>query len=318
MLKYIIEYVKFLVYSCFVRFTYCRSIYKYNKFVKEARKKKQNMLPKAKWFNVESLKAHKKSGKLFVLGSGQSICKLSSQDWDEINKNDSMMLNFNVLLEHVPTYLMFEMPRDLDRKLIFIEWLNRRAFVYKENEIAIILRDVNSKNFCLGDLPEELEQLSYIEGQFPLSASTKKSLNKALSMLKKFMIKQPGCVPSYKASLFSACYIAMLLNYEEVYLVGFDLNNTKYFYEDPSFKGEPVPSTGQQGTLHKTAQRSLSSLSIGEALAVLDKNSLNSQGTKLYVTNPRSMLVDYIELKSITEPQKFKSKKPLLKGVPNN
>lgn len=294
-------YIRFIFHSFFIRLSFNRSVHHYKSFVAEVAKKKESILPEVKWFDINEIKNKKRSRKIFILGSGQSISNLNENDWDVINKNDSLSLNFNVMLEHIPTYLMFEMPRDLDRKLVFLEWLNNRADSYNENKTALILRSFNSVNFSEADLANELKELCYITEQIPLSSPSKRSLRKCLNILDEFLESHPRCVPSYKASLFTACHLAASLGYEEILLVGFDLNNTKYFYEDPSFKSTPIPSSGQEGPVHKTAQSTILSLSIADALSALNESYIKSRGVKLYVTSPNSLLAKHIEVKKIED-----------------
>ncbi len=292
--------IKRLILSNFVTIAFFRSIYKYKVSSGRSKGKKQEVLPASNWLDIQKLKSKKRSNKIFILGSGQSLLDLCDEDWREIERHDSLSLNFNVMLDHIPSFFMFEMPRDKDRKSVFLEWLERRSLQYGENRVSIIVRNICSEDFCNGDIPENIEKFCYICEEIPLSAPTRRSLKLQIKFLNTFLLKYEKCVPTHKGSLFTACYLAALLEYKEVYLVGFDLNNTKYFYEHPSFSGHPTPRSGQAGVFHKTAISTPTSLSISDSLDVLNKSLFKERGVSLYSVNDKSLLSAFLDVKGIS------------------
>ena len=96
--------LKILPYIVFAKIYYNLTSWKKNIFLKKIKQK--NVY---KTLDIIDLKKYKKSEKLFILGSGFSLNNITTQQWKEINANDSFGFNFSLLnYDHIPTYYTCE------------------------------------------------------------------------------------------------------------------------------------------------------------------------------------------------------------------
>lgn len=132
---------------------------------------------------------------------------------------------------------------------------------------------------------------------FPIQLRSPKKLALMLKIIDFF-----GLASKYffqaRASLFSTCYWADSLGYEEILLVGIDLNTSKYFYEEESKWvntniPNPYPDDILEKDVHPTNDEDLG-IKLEDAMAVL-KNRISAT---VYVNNPDSALAGIFEHKS--------------------
>lgn len=248
--------------------------------------------------------SYKKSDILYVFGSGSSLNDLNESQWQNIKNGDTLFLNYNIILEFSPTFFMFELPRDYDRKNIFSGWTHKRGEQYKNDNTCVIFRHFHSaENKSLSQLGRVFLSCSYAPYEYKIHGYTERSFN---NYLKKFKEKVSASneilsLPVFKASLFTAVYFGYMSGYKDIRLVGVDLNDTKYFYESAAYSKLSVPRTGQQvRSVHKTDEHLLlKSISISKCIDILYRNFMQPEGVELSVSNKNSSLAKFIPVKEV-------------------
>jgi len=196
----------------------------------------------------------------FVLGSGSSVNRLTSDNFSEIGHHRSVGINNWPIHPFVPDMYSFDsVPRVGDGQNFrrSLELLRRPDIVAARPQLLAVRLKDHSEISQIDMLPGELRPNFYFYGRvMPATrkvANLTKDLSGALSMLTR---DHPGVVLDSGASVVRMVGIALALGYRKIVLVGVDLNNTNYFWEEnPLFPGGglfPVPVKNQRGLTHET------------------------------------------------------------------
>lgn len=250
------------------------------------------------WLKMEDLKPHVKSDIFFILGSGTSINSYNAAQWDDIQNGDSLGFNFWVLNDFVPTFYMYELPRNQSDSGKMIRNLELKLENYKN--AVMFLKEGKLGKKSIRRLPQSLKEKSLVAFNPTVPAFRVDQLNRAIlfqhKKLKKFKLKGNGILPlfSKRASLYSAIILGYLLNYRKIVLCGIDLNSSEYFFDEKRSeleqRGYEVPVAGSPETAHATNDSSLGDVTISELIKVLDKIILKPSEIELYVGSQNSKL----------------------------
>ena len=235
-----------------------------------------------------------RKSKLAVIGCGPSINELDDDFFEQLDDYDVTVFSYAALLPVHIKYYLYEIPRGTLQQ-------HHEEFLYPdlqkkgiEGKIEhIMLKNPHAKEGMFYKLfPSVLSSMT-----FPIQL---RSPNKLAVMLK--IIDFFGLASKYffqaRASLFATCYWADALGYDEILLVGIDLNTSKYFYEKDSKWvstdiPNPYPDDVLEKDIHPTNDEELG-IRLEDAMSVL-KESISA---KIYVNNPQSALAKIFEHKS--------------------
>lgn len=241
----------------------------------------------------------KKSDMIYILGSGSSISSLSERCWRKIMQHDSIGINFWCLHDFVPTYYFFEFPRDPDRLEAMIAILGDRFVDYRYTYFVLNYRPTQTLDREITALPHYVTERLYLNVSYSLPTAAKHLV--ALSLYIWHAIecvkgKSFSRIIHHRATLSAAVMFAYLAGYKHIVLLGVDLNNSKYFYEDNQSYSKYSIKSGQihPNNIHRTVDpaitRSYGYLPIDEYLAILDSVVLKPGGSRLYSGSKESRL----------------------------
>lgn len=228
---------------------------------------------------------HKKSSTLFVLGSASTINDLTEHDWKYISSCDSIGLNFWPIHSFVPTFYMFELPRDEGRRGQLLAYLENRRTDY--GNVPKIFSE------GLGGTTKNLASFLYLFPKLCVLDKTNVPINnKYLTSRYTNWSERLGLidhliVPSIRASIVRAVLIGAGLGYSKIVLVGVELNNTNYFWES---WGDINIETGQVESVHKTVLPEIGEVTADVAIDLVDEKVLQPRKISLEVSSRSSML----------------------------
>lgn len=252
----------------------------------------------AKWVEHKDISDKKGSDTLFVLGSGGSIDEYNEKQWDEIRKCDSLGFNFWLLHDLVPTYYMFELPRDKDNQNAFLHNLGCISEKYTNTLMFLKEGTKGMKGFNL--VPDGLRDRVKVLFNPTLPIQSKTQISKAMLKMKKEIHKSKKRLVIFnkRASLFTAVGFAYACGYKKIVLCGIDLNSTKYFYENNQkrilSRGMKIPVSGQNGVIHKTDSIEFGEVTISELLKGLHREVLKPNSIELYTGSKNSALYEWL------------------------
>jgi len=225
--------------------------------------------------------------KLLVLGCGPSINQLPADFFNRIAEFDIVAFSYAALLPTRITYYLYEIPEG--ELLKNHEDFLFPALKYKTDSGEI--RHVMLKN------PHSAEGRFFeLFPNAPASLTLALHL-RSLSKLKWVLrfLRWTGLRKHFffqsRASLFSTCFWADSVGYEEVVLAGIDLNTARYFYEEPSPWVDvkiPNPYPGEtfsENSVHPTNDESRG-LKVEDAMGVLKAEC----DARISIVNPKSAL----------------------------
>lgn len=232
--------------------------------------------------------------KLALIGCGPSINQLDTDFFDKLEDYDIAALSYAALLPTRIDYYMYEVPKGELLK-------QHKALLYpvlKEKEKAGLLRGVTLKNphskssFFRRQFPSSINTMT-----FPIHLKSAKKIKQFIHLIRRFGLAKKYFFQS-RASLFAACYWADALGYEEILLIGIDLNSPKYFYEEENhWLSHIIPNPYPEEilsvvTAHPTNDSS-KGLKVETALALL-KESMQAE---VFINNPNSALASVFKYK---------------------
>lgn len=243
------------------------------------------------------LKGLKRTDILFVLGSGSSINRISSERWKVISACDSVGFNFWLYHPFVPTMYFFE---NIDTFYIptmtqaFLKVVFERAVDYRNTpKVAMDLHKFGPTT--VSDLPQTWKHALYGVHSFVLPARNESELAYGLSYLvRRGVFNQSDRFETlfkYCSTVTSIISLGVRLGYKKIVLCGVDLKDSRYFYQDPDFYPQTknlefVDCNRPHLTNVVTAWR----LPISTVLMEMKRQILEPEGIELYVENRDSAL----------------------------
>lgn len=253
--------------------------------------------------NYENLIGYKTSDVLYILGSGKSINSIAARKWNQVRLADSIAFNLFIAHPFTPTlYHMEFTPKILAR---FDKWVKLKGNDY--NGVPLIF---NAKH--LQD-PEKLSErfsnnrIYYSIPRLLYTQSNKRVMKKAL---KKEYLESDYKLNNYyvhhRGSLTLVLSLGVLMGYKKIVLMGVDLNNSEYFFEDRKLYQGPIADscreivhqnrlkgiTPTKSGIHKTENPSLfpESFTVSQFLSIFKESVLDELGIIVEIENESSAL----------------------------
>lgn len=183
-----------------------------------------------------------------LLGSGESINRITEAQWRWIEKQDSFGLNFWPIHSFVPSFLLFEVPATAEREREMFDLFRQKADSYK-NSLLITHTLAPNGTDLLRSFAEmfpkivvtHFHKVSDRRIKFEVFAQRFRFF---CELNRRGIFTAPTVVGG---SLFRLLSLSHFMGYDRIVLVGFDLNGSSYFWEEYS-----EVSTGQTGGVHRT------------------------------------------------------------------
>ncbi len=201
------------------------SKYKTHKFRKELKQKNLQYIG-----DFDATK-YKTSDQLFILGSSYSINDVTEEEWQMVKAADSVGVNNWVFHDFVPTYYVLETPQRTEQFSFFKEELNKKAEAYKNVPFFVQYVHYSKSKNHLDDVKIDSSKIFYNVPYMPNTLNT--SIIK--KMLKQWNAKQNKTLEDlihYSGSLSYIIMMGVILGYKEIVLLGVDLNDNRYFFQD--------------------------------------------------------------------------------------
>jgi hypothetical protein len=250
---------------------------------------------------------------LFILGSGSSINSLTEKNWSEIGENMSIAINNFLSHSFTANIYSLETGNVFDQYAfneIYLELLSMKC---NPNKIKVLL---NYNHLPVNELDRDifLKDLSKIGVDYqihkPLKLPTSnKFILKNILALPNVLIpfNDYRCTIHHGSSLSTVMMLGARLGYKKIVLVGFDLNDSNYFFYTQkslvskrltnlyqSILGKDLDKPHIQS--QKSHTNSFSAVTTPEFLEVFKKIFGKKYGVKLYISNPKSLLAEQLEV----------------------
>lgn len=232
--------------------------------------------------------------KLAVIGCGPSINQLDADFFDKLEDYDIAAFSHAALLPTRIDYYMYEIPEGELLK-------QHEALLYpalKQKQEAGLLHGLTLKNPHSKSSSFQALFPSCINTMtFPIHLKSAKKIKQFIKLISAFGLAKKYFFQS-RASLFATCYWADALGYEEILLIGIDLNSPQYFYEEKNhWLTQTIPNPFSEEELqdvkaHPTND-SATGLKVETALALL-KESMQAE---VFINNPNSALASVFKYK---------------------
>lgn len=246
--------------------------------------------------NISKLK---KSDTVFILGSGASVNDLNSSDWGHISQHDSIGFNFWLIHEHTPTFYFFEPSTDDDRHECFLKLLHLKREKYSAVPLICEFKWWEGSGRTFEGFPEELKSNVHLYAPYYFRFRYPFLVYLALTYWRLegcFGLNSFDNVIHHRATLSALVMFSMLAGYKRIVMVGIDLSNTKYFWEDKpdSYINLPKPRNVETGHLHATIDPGLTSrewaIPIDKFLDFVDRIILEPNNIELFIGSQKSKL----------------------------
>jgi hypothetical protein len=274
----VLTLVKCLVRSMLARATYAIG----------GRQRLLKQLPAASW---------KRGNTAFILASGASINSLDTSHWDRISEGTKIGFNFWVKHDVVPDLYVFE---NLHSSLLSL--LVSRRVDY--SSVPIVLKHQLGLYQIFGRrraLSSSLASLKasglnvYLSTDYPIRGRSVRELRQATRALFRLRVMSPRrdtlqWLPVRSASLVYLCALAARSGFKKIVLCGVDLAGPYFFDEH---EGQ-LEANLTRNLVHPTNDPSTRSVTVSQALDVLNGEFLMPSGILLYVASPESPLADFL------------------------
>lgn len=256
------------------------------------------------------LMPHKTSDTIFILGSGESINKITDKQWKIIDRHDSIGLNRWPVHEFVPTYYSFELPKRgyNEMRQAFLNLLEYRKEDYCDTPMIIkditrmqgMIRNSNIESYTCGEL------LLSRDSNFPKIPTNTRAHRRLLQWLASrghFFNQDFGLLYRRCGSVSYLIHLAVLLGYETIVLCGVDMINSKYFFMSDQYRESnipiPEPETTDTNKTHRTNDPNRGPrMKLEDIIYLIDDIILQPNDIELYVENDISALHPRVPLYS--------------------
>ena len=253
---------------------------------------------------VTKLGSKPQADTFFILGSGASINDLSPQNFQEVGRQRSVGVNNWPIHSFVPDVYSFDSVPWVGDGQNFrrsLDLLHRQDIVGADPQVLIVRLKNESEIAHINSLPQELRSNVHFYGRV-MPATRKVSnlasdLGKAIRMLHS---EFPGVVIDSGASIVRMVGIGLALGYSKIVLLGVDLNNTNYFWENnPLFlAGEVInsPANNQRESTHETTNTLIRPFSVVHLMRALGELVADQFGGRLYIGSKKSELSSFLDV----------------------
>jgi len=236
----------------------------------------------------------KKSETLVILGSGESINKISEEEYNKLKLCDTFAMNFWCYHSFVPDFYCFEgFYGSIDS---FNLWKSRVNSEQYSN--TIFMGNARGVYKTLGNLaesfltfPENVQRTLIYYKCNPIFVSQRQQFGD--KHIKRFKSsKSPtGPFQTFKGSLSIAIQFGYIMGYKRLVLYGVDLNNSGYFWKNWNIVSHIKTNAGKvDKDLHDTAKETKFSKGIQSYIYFISENIFKPKGILLQVANKNSLL----------------------------
>ena len=273
---------------------------------------------------INNFSKYKTSDRIYVLGSGRSVLDITPEEWEEINKHDSIGFNHWYVHEHKPTYydlsyLANDYFEDEETDMFYLASKNcpNSKFILNhsldKNHLSLfqdkIFTKIHLNHFDFFDSDLELiktkkdNEIGQIAKYWTLDFFN--HFNHPYGELlpaNEFIYKSRG-------QLFATIQIAVALGYKDIRLIGVDLNSEgkfQDFYKNAPYSSKSIGHGGENFKprvnvknnvidpkgIHNTCQgtKDKDYLGIHKLLCIFNEKCLKRIGSVITVSNPKSLL----------------------------
>ncbi len=249
---------------------------------------------------ADDLATAKTSDRLFVLGSGSSINRISGDRWQAMAAHDTVGFNFSILHPFIPRMYFFEaISEDTWPQMFaaFAKFASRRAAEY-EHTLKVVMEPHHASPPGRFAYPKEWAPTLRTVCTIPVAARNEREFAYGIAHVQRKGVFKPESPYLFKqlSTLSALLALAVKMRYRTVVLCGVDLKDAAYFYQDPELYPETqeltfVPREGKQPTFDPMPWR----IPIDQVIAELKKQVLDPAGIRLFVENRSSALWPRIE-----------------------
>lgn len=238
-------------------------------------------------FDPAECRARKGSDTLFILGSGASVGRLGGADFEQIAAADSIGLNFWVLHDFVPDFHQFEVAPEPDRRDTFNTMLTRKANAY--SRVLFLYKDLETRQQDLAAIPGDVAANLRVINKVHLPLRDPAMMRSVLRWWQRLSLMQRSGLPLFgRASLSLAVSFGILMGYDKIVLVGVDLNDYRYFWDDdPRYTGF---FADRPAGLHSSVTADAGLVPIDELLIAMNEIMLRPRGMQLFAGHATSAL----------------------------
>lgn len=255
-------------------------------------------------WTFSKLQAKKTSDTVFVLGAGRSINRVDN--WEEIETNDSIGINFFLAHNFSPTFISIELPNNPQQKEGLRRLVRSKPRSYWDKTYVLVkrpfwrVREVDLEFLKIFGLTTA--NFNFVRTRCFGAKSIDnllKSTTRDMAHVKKW--GGPFFFGQGVASIETLCSMLVYLGYKKIVFVGVDLNNNDYFYESTEYnflKEAGVKLTaGQQERVHKTNDpiNAWGSLTVIQVLRAYERY-YQSYGVEFFCSSKESTLAQYFPL----------------------
>lgn len=249
------------------------------------------------------LNEYKKSDKLFILGSGNSVNDLTDENWEYISKHDSLGINHWMMHDFVPTYYFFEPCIDEDLHIHFTGLLDQNKEKYINTPFICDYKYWNSAGKDFTDFPEEIRRNLYLMAANFLKVKSSVLIELFLNYLYPLFARPYNfdSIVKYRSSISVALSFGLISGYKELILIGVDLADTQYFWETSDiYAKRELPRNILKCKVHDSADVDYSKvigvISIDKLIDIFHNAILAPRGIKLSVGSTKSKLYPKYQL----------------------
>lgn len=246
----------------------------------------------------------KRSDTLFILGSGASVNELREKDWEYIASCNSVGFNYWMAHPFVPDLYFTEPPPN---EYVWAEYLGQyeaSKVAYGNVPFIVNYKEWQKKTeaYPLSSIPPSLQKNLYHYAPYYLRLNKPWMIRLALMVWRRNVIRPnrfDGLILQ-RASLGMLIMFGLLTGFKRIVLVGVDLANTRYFFEDKNQVFRYYPPNIQAGVVHRTVDSTLDinrvSVTIDKYIYLLNDVLLKPAKVSLYVANEKSLLYPRLPL----------------------
>jgi hypothetical protein len=236
--------------------------------------------------HTRNMAGNRTSDTIYILGSGASINNISRSQWKKIEKADTVGVNFWLIHEYVPTFLICELTEETDRVRLLIRQLEDRREDYANT--PVIFKGLHKNLDYLRDSHRQWsEGCSYFR-TMALPDVSKDSFLKHLRIVYPLRLDRIGFFLQARGTIFMAMHFAICMGYRNIVFLGVDLNDTRYFWE--ARKDYMALPSGQTGNMHLTNLSYGGRLTIVDAIELMSNQVVKSSKAQVFVGSRSSAL----------------------------
>lgn len=244
------------------------------------------------------------SRKAFVFGSGRSLLELGEHNFTEIRNSYSIGFGAFALHDFVPSAYAFSPVGDLlDYGKIYTKVMQRQDIIQSQ-PVVLILRPRNSDDVAfLRKLPKVHHRNAFLYGRVSVAGNNPSRIGKSFELLSATSQAGLGKFPiiglDSGATILRLVSILALAGAREIVLLGVDILNSRYFWEEESSyllqNGfSRFRSGSNENGIHATQTTIGRQIPILSSLPSLSKHLERSHGIRVSLGTRDSALADFM------------------------